>query len=245
MKIGIIGAGNMGAALARMLVALGHEVALAISRGPATMRHLAEEIGARPVTAAEAARSGEIVIVAIPERAIMDLPNLFEGVPSDVVVIDTGNYYPARDHRIAAIDDGQIDSEWVAEQLGRPVVKAFNNIEAASLLEKSRPEGAAGRIDLPVAGDPPAGRAKVMRLVENLGFDAVDAGGLADSWRQQPGTPPYVQDFDEPRLRDALAASDRSRISEYRRASNEAASAYVQQRLKPRPPGESRASDRG
>ena len=126
----------------------------------------------------------------------------------------------------------------------RPVVKAFNNIEAASLLEKSRPEGAAGRIAVPVAGDPPAGRAKVMRLVENLGFDAVDTGGLADSWRRQPATPPYVQDFDEPRLRDALAAADRSRISEYRRASNEAASAYFQQRLKPRPPGESRASDR-
>jgi predicted dinucleotide-binding enzyme len=230
MKIGIIGAGMAGGTLARRLVALGHEVALANSRGPDTLRAFAGKIGAKPVTAREAATSGEIVIIAIPQRAVMDLPkDLFAGVSDDVVVVDTCNYYPVRDDRIAAIEEGQVESEWVSERLGRPVVKVFNNIFFSSLLENGRPAGAAGRIALPVAGDPPAGRANVMRLVEDLGFDAVDAGSLAESWRQQPGTPAYVHDFDVPRLKAALAAAERNRIPEYRGAANEAARAYFQQ----------------
>src|SRR5262245_3705265 len=182
MKIGIIGAGMIGGTLARRFVAVGHEVALANSRGPDTLRDLAKDVGARPVTAIEAARGGGIVIVTVPERAVPDLPrSLFAGVPSDVIVIDTGNYYPARDGNIAAIEEGQVESAWVAEQLGRPVIKVFNNIGFKSLLENGRPKGAAGRIALPVAGDPPAARATVMRLVEDLGFDAVDAGNTDES----------------------------------------------------------------
>jgi 8-hydroxy-5-deazaflavin:NADPH oxidoreductase len=221
MKIGIIGAGKIGGTLARRLVSLGHEVTLANSRGSDSVRALAAEIGARPATAREAARSGEVVIVAIPERAVMDLPkDLFAGVPNGVVVVDIGNYYPTRDGRIAGIEEKQIDSAWVAEQLGRPVVKAFNNILFSSLLLNGRPAGAAGRIGLPVAGDPPEGRATIMRLVEELGFDAVDAGSLAESWRQQPGTPAYVQDFQALRLKAALAGADWHRIPEYREAAD-------------------------
>jgi predicted dinucleotide-binding enzyme len=194
MNIGIIGAGMIGGTLARRLVALGHDVAIANSRGPETIRDLAAEIGARAVTPAEAVRSGEIVVVAIPERAAADLPkDLFAGVSGEVAVIDTGNYYPARDGRIAAIVDGQIESAWVAEQLGRPVVKAFNNIYFKSLLENGRPRGAEGRIALPVSGDPPAARAKVMRLVDDLGFDPVDAGSLEDRSR----IPEYRQSADD------------------------------------------------
>ena len=149
MKVGIIGAGMIGGTLARRLVALGHEVALANSRGPESLSGLAAEIGARAVTTTEAAHSGEMVIVTIPERAVKDLPKgLFAGVKSDVVVIDTGNYYPARDDRIAAIEEGQVESAWLAEQLGRPVIKVFNNIGFKSLLENGRPKGAAGRIAL-------------------------------------------------------------------------------------------------
>jgi len=169
------------------------------------------------VTAAEAARSGEIVIVAIPERAIMDLPkDLFEGVPSDVVVIGTGNYYPARDHRIAAIDDGQIDSECVAEQPGRPVVKAFNNIHAQHLMDLGRPVGTPHRIALPVAGDDEAAKAVVLQLVDEMGFDGVDAGGLDESWRQQPGTPVYGKDFDADGVRRGLLQASRERSPEWR-----------------------------
>ena len=142
MKIGIIGAGMIGGTLARRLAQLGHEVAIANSRGPATLTALASEVGARAVTAAEAARSGEIVVVTIPQKAVKDLPlNLFADVPSDVVVIDTGNYYPARDGSIPAIEQGQPESAWVADRIGRPVIKAFNNIFFKSLLEKGTPRG--------------------------------------------------------------------------------------------------------
>src|SRR5262245_37833822 len=139
MKIGIIGAGMIGGVLAGKLTAIGHEVAIANSRGPATLQALASETGATAVTPAEAAGFGDIVVVTIPERAITDLPkNLFDTVPANVVVIDTGNYYPARDGRIAAIDAGQIESEWVATQLGRPVIKAFNNIGFMNLRDKGK-----------------------------------------------------------------------------------------------------------
>jgi 8-hydroxy-5-deazaflavin:NADPH oxidoreductase len=231
MKIGIIGAGMIGGTLARRLGALGHDVAIANSRGPETLRALATETGARPVTLQEAARLGEIVIATIPQRAVVDLPpDLFAGVPADVAVVDTGNYYPARDGSIAAIDRGQNESEWVAERLGRPVVKAFNSIYYTSLAEKGLPRAAPGRIALPVAGDPLEARAKVMQLVDELGFEPVDAGSLAESWRFQPGTPAYTADLDEAKLRSALAAADRGRISEYRNAANEAAKAYFTKR---------------
>jgi predicted dinucleotide-binding enzyme len=227
MKIGIIGAGMIGGTLARLLTALGHEVVIANSRGPESLRELAAETGARAMTVAEAARGGEIVIVTIPQRAVPKLPReLFAGVPEDVVVVDTGNYYPTRDGRIDAIEDGQVESAWVAEHLGRPVVKAFNNIVSQSLLENGRPKGEPGRIALPVAGDPLASRQKVMRLVDELGFDPVDAGNMEDSWRQQPGTPCYAADLDALRLKEALDAADRSRLPEYRSKADDAARAF-------------------
>jgi predicted dinucleotide-binding enzyme len=229
VKIGIVGAGMIGGTLARRLVALGHEVAIANSRGPETIRELAADVGATAVTAAEAARSGEIVIVTIPERAVADLPkDLFSGVPDDVVVIDTGNYYPSRDGSIPALEEGQPESAWVAGLLGRPVIKAFNNIYFQSLLEKGMPKGTAGRIALPVAGDSPEARAKVLRLVDELGFDPIDAGSIDESWRQQPGTPCYTNDLDAPRLQEALAAADRTRVPEYRKAADDAARAYFE-----------------
>jgi hypothetical protein len=217
----------IGGTLARRLTALGHEVVIANSRGPESLRELAAETGARAVTVAQAARGGEIVIVTIPQRAVPELPrDLFSGIPEDVVVVDTGNYYPTRDGRIDAIEDGQVESAWVAEHLGRPVVKAFNNIASQSLLENGRPRGAPGRIALPVAGDPLGARQKVMRLVDELGFDPVDAGSLEDSWRQQPGTPCYAADLDAPRLEQALAAADRGRLPEYRGKADDAARAF-------------------
>jgi predicted dinucleotide-binding enzyme len=224
MKIGIIGAGHIGGTLARRLTELGHEVAIANSRGPETLRDLVAETGARAVTAAEAAHGGEVVVVTIPQGAVPDLPkDLFAGVPEDVVVVDTGNYYPSRDGRIDALEGGQVESAWVAGQLGRPVVKAFNNIYSRSLLENGRPGGTPGRIALPIAGDPPGAREKVMRLVDELGFDPVDAGSLEDSWRQQPGTPAYVADLDAPRLKEALAAAEQDRVPEYRSKADDAA----------------------
>jgi 8-hydroxy-5-deazaflavin:NADPH oxidoreductase len=227
MNIGIIGAGMIGGTLARRLAGLRHQVAIANSRGPETLRELAAESGVRAVTPAEAARSGEIVVVTIPQRAVVDLPkDLFAGVSADVVVIDTGNYYPSRDGRIAPIEQGQLESAWVAEQLGRPVIKAFNNIFFKTLLEQKSTKGAPGRLALPVAGDPADARAKVLRLVDELGFDPVDAGGLEESWRQQPGTPCYTRELDIEQLKAALAAAVRNRIPEYREAADAAARSY-------------------
>src|SRR6266571_3020012 len=218
MRIGIIGAGNIGGTLARHLAKLGHQVSIANSRGPESLTALAAEIGATAVSVVDAAKAGEIVIISIPSKAVADLPReLFANVPSKVVVVDTGNYHPElRDGRIDAIDRGLLDSQWVAQQIGRPVIKAFNNILAKSLLEKGVPRGTRGRIALSVVGDSLDAKAAVLRLVDDLGFDPVDGGDLDNSWRQQPGTPAYCQDLEAAALRRALAEADRSRIEEYR-----------------------------
>ncbi|MFE9625039.1 NADPH-dependent F420 reductase [Streptomyces sp. NPDC006527] len=194
MKIGIIGAGNIGGNLTRRLTALGHEVSVANSRGPHTLTALAEETGANPVTVEEAARGAEIVVVAIPVKAVPDLPKgLLDEAAEGAAVIDTGNYYPQqRDGRIAAIEDeGITESRWTERQIGHPVIKAFNGTYAQDILDRPRPAGDPDRIALPVAGDDEAAKAKVRALIDELGFDTVDAGGIDDSWRQQPETPVY------------------------------------------------------
>lgn len=218
MKIGIIGAGQIGGALTRRFTKLGHEVYVANSRGPASLADLAKETGARGVSVKEAAHAGQVVVVTIPEAKIPGLPkDLFAGVPAGTVIIDTGNYYPReRDGRIADIEAGMTESRWVANQLGRPVVKAFNNIYAKHLLERGLPAGSRGRIALPVAGDDTQAKKIVMQLVNELGFDPVDAGGLDDSWRQQPGSPVYATDFDAAGVRRALAQASKERAPAWR-----------------------------
>ena len=217
MKIGIIGAGNIGGTLARRFSELGHEVVVANSRGPETLRDVAAETGATPVTAEQAARSGDVVVVTIPEKKIEGLPrDLFAGVPDNVVVIDTGNYYPRqRDGRIEEIEAGMPESVWVSKQLGRPVIKAFNDIYAEHLGNLGKPKGTPKRIALPVAGDDKRAKTVVMQLVDDLGFDPVDTGTLAESWRQQPGTPVYAEDFDAQGVRDALARATKERSPEF------------------------------
>ena len=218
MKIGIIGAGQIGGTLTRRLRQIGDEVYVANSRGPASLADLAKETGAKPVSVREAARAGDVVVVTIPEGKIRDLPkDLFAGVPADVVVIDTGNYYPReRDGRIGDIEAGMTESRWVANQLGRPVIKAFNNIYAKHLLERGSPAGSPQRIALPVAGDDKRAKEIVMQLVNELGFDPVDAGGLDESWRQQPGTPVYGTDFDAEGVQLALAQASKQRQPKWR-----------------------------
>ena len=159
-----------------------------------------------------------MVIVTIPQGKVPDLPkDLFDSVSSDAVVVDTGNYYPRqRDGRIADIEDGMIESRWVSRHLGRAVVKVFNNIDYRHLGAKGRPAGAPGRIALPVAGDDPRAKQVILHLLDELGFDGVDAGGLDDSWRQQPGAPVYSTDLDAPNVRRALSEARRERPPEFR-----------------------------
>jgi predicted dinucleotide-binding enzyme len=218
LKIGIIGAGNIGAALTRHFTRLGHDVAVANSRGPKSLAGLAKETGARPAAVAEVPRGRDLVVVTIPEGKIPTLPpGLFKEAPDDLIVIDTGNYYPRqRDGKIEGIEKGLPESRWVEQQLGHAVIKVFNNIYAEHLAKMGKPAGAPGRIALPVAGDSSKAKAVVMQLVNDMGFDAVDAGGLDDSWRQQPGTPVYTADLDIAGVREALRKAARERTFDWR-----------------------------
>lgn len=219
MKIGIIGAGNIGGNLTRRLTALGHDVSVANSRGPQTLTELAEETGATPVPVEEAAKGAEIVVVTVPLKAVPGLPaGLLDGAAEGVAVIDTGNYYPQqRDGRIAGIeDDGLTESRWTAQQLGHTVIKAFNGTFAVDILERPLPAGAPDRQALPVAGDDEAAKRKVRALIDELGFDTVDAGTLDESWRQQPGTPVYGLRAGTEEVSKALAAAAPERTAEWR-----------------------------
>jgi len=217
MKIGIIGAGQIGGALMRRLRTLGHEVFVANSRGADTLAELVKKTGAVAVSVKEAARRGEVVVITIPEKNVPQLPpDLFEGVSENVVVVDTGNYYPRqRDGRIEEIEKGLPESLWVERQIGRPVVKAFNNIQAQHLEEHGKPAGAPGRIALPVSGDPPAAKSVVIQLLDELGFNGIDAGGINESWRQQPATPVYGTDLDAAGVRRALSEASSERKPEF------------------------------
>jgi hypothetical protein len=208
----------MGGTLARRLAALGYKVSVANSRGPETLAELATETGAMPVPISEVGRDADLVIVAIPEKNVPDLPRGFlDAINAGGVVIDTGNYVPQqRDGRIDALENGIPESRWVEAHLGHPVIKAFNNIRPPHLLTLAKAVGMPGRVALPVAGDDPEAKAVVIELIEELGFDGIDAGGLDDSWRQQPGTPVYCTDLEREAAQKALAEASPDRPAEWR-----------------------------
>ena len=212
MKIGIIGAGHIGGTLTRRLAALGHDVSVANSRGPGSLAGLAAEAGAHATTVADVVKGKDVVIVTIPLKSVPELPkDLFRSADARTVVIDTGNYYPQRDGRIDAIESGTAESRWVAEQLGRPVVKAFNTIHAKHLMERGRPAGDPARMAVSIVGDDDAAKRVVLQLIEELGFVGVDAGRLDESWRQQPGTPVYGAALGAEATRRALAEARNER----------------------------------
>lgn len=227
MNIGIIGSGNIGSTLAGYLAALGHEVLIANSRGPQSLRDVAERTGALPVTTEEAAGATDLVIIAIPEKAIVNLPIAILSA-SKAIIIDAGNYYPSRDGRNADIEGGLTDSEWVAKVIGHPVIKAFNNITAPSLASKALPAGAPNRIALSVAGNEEVQKQVVMKLIDGIGFDAIDGGLLSESWRQQPGEPAYCRDLDKDTLKTALQQADISKRAENLSNADEMARPYFE-----------------
>ena len=217
MKVGIIGAGQIGGTLTRRLRELGHDVNVSNSRSPDTLADLATETGAKAVWAKDAAADADLVIVSIPQKNVPDLADgIVDARKPGAPVIETNNYYPRqRDGEIAAIEDGQVESAWVAELIGAPVYKVFNGIWWKHLLEKGTPSGTPHRIALPVAGDDGPGRELVHDVVERLGFDPVDAGPISESWRQQPGTPVYGKDLDAENTVRALAEASSARTSEW------------------------------
>jgi 8-hydroxy-5-deazaflavin:NADPH oxidoreductase len=216
MKIGILGTGHIGKTLVRKLSAAGHDVKVANSRGPDTIEPDVLASGARAVTAAEAVGDVDVVILSIPLNRLPGIAPLIAGVPAETVVIDTSNYYPARDGRIEAIEAGQVESLWVSEQLGRPIVKAWNAIGSDSFARKGKPAGSPARIAIPVAADSDRDRKVGMALLGDTGFDAFDAGTLADSWRQQPGAPCYCTDLALEEMTAAHAAAERARLPKRR-----------------------------
>jgi 8-hydroxy-5-deazaflavin:NADPH oxidoreductase len=212
MKIGILGVGHIGKTLARKLAEAGHDVKVANSRGPETIEADVLAFGARAVATAEAVEGVDVVILSIPLNRIPSIAPLVADLPAETVVMDTSNYYPMRDGTVEAVEAGQVESLWVAEQLGRPAVKAWNSIGSDSFAKKGKPAGSPDRIALPVAADRETDRKVGMALVEETGFDAFDAGALAESWRQQPGAPAYGTDLTVEELPAALAAADRARL---------------------------------
>lgn len=211
MNIGIIGAGPIGVTLAKKFSNAGHKVKIANSRGPETLASIALEIGAMAVTSSYAVKDVDVVVVSIPMKGIDTLPKrLFDEVRNDVVIIDTTNYYPERDGRIRELDQGEIESRYVSDRIGRPVIKGFNNVLSQVIASEGKPTGSADRIALPVAGDDEKAKDVALALVDIAGFDAIDAGTLDTSWRQQPGTPVYCTDYDVEGVRAALVRADKA-----------------------------------
>jgi 8-hydroxy-5-deazaflavin:NADPH oxidoreductase len=208
--IGLIGAGNIGSQVARKAIASGYDVVISNSRGPETLVDLVSELGPRAHagTSKEAAAAGGLVVVAIPLKAIDDIPA--EPLVGKTV-IDANNYYPRRDGNIAALDDDSVtSSELLQARLpGAHVVKAFNHIYARQITTGGTPSGTRNRRALAIAGDDQVAKVRVAELINEFGFDVVDAGPLAESWRIQPGTPGYVQQLNAQELTDALAAAKR------------------------------------
>jgi len=191
--IGLIGSGNIGSTIARLAVDAGHDVVLSNSRGPETLAGLVDELGpnARAATSAGAAAAGDLVVVSVPFKAYRDVP--VEPLRGKVV-IDTNNYYPQRDGHAPELDD---ESTTVSELLQAHlpesrVVKAFNNIYSGHLGTLQRPTGDPGRSVIAIAGDDIAAKTLVTRFLDDIGYDAYDAGPLAEGWRYQRDTPAYA-----------------------------------------------------
>jgi predicted dinucleotide-binding enzyme len=219
--IGFIGSGMIGGTVAQLSVAAGHRVVMSNSRGPETLQDLVTELGplATAATCAQAAEAGDLVVVSIPVRAIGEVPaKPLAGKP----VLDTGNYYPQRDGQIEVLDNGALTSSGLLQRYlpDAHVVKVFNNIYYKHLESLTRPSGAPDRTALPIAGDDADAKAAVTAYLDSIGYDAVDAETLADSWRQEPDTPVYGAPYgpfsseagrpaDAATIRVALAAAHR------------------------------------
>ncbi|MCY9002716.1 NADPH-dependent F420 reductase [Peribacillus frigoritolerans] len=209
MKFGIIGAGTIGSIISKKLVKNGHEVKIADARG---IEHLeGKELAGTPVLIEDVITNIEVLIISLPLTALPSIRNIIEQVGEEVIVVDTSNYYPSRDQKIAEIENGMVESDWVSNQLGKPIIKAFNNLLAHTLENEGTPEGASGRIAMAIAGNDVSQKQIIMDVVNQLGFDTVDSGSLSDSWRQQPGTPAYCTELTKEELTKALEKANKEK----------------------------------
>lgn len=209
MKFGIIGAGTIGSIISKKLVKNGHDVKIADARG---IEHLeGKELAGTPVLIEDIMTNIEVLIISLPLTALPSIRNIIEQVGEEVIVVDTSNYYPRRDQKIAEIENGMVESDWVSNQLGKPIIKAFNNLLAYTLENEGTPEGTSGRIAMAIAGNDVSQKQIIMDVVNQLGFDTVDSGSLSDSWRQQPGTPAYCTELTKEELTKALEKANKEK----------------------------------
>ncbi|WP_176585875.1 NADPH-dependent F420 reductase [Priestia megaterium] len=209
MRFGIIGAGSIGSIISKKLVKNGHDIKIADARG---MEHLeGKDIAGTPVPVENAIKDIEVLIISLPTKAIPSIRNIINQVGEEVIIVDTSNYYPFRDDKIEEIENGMVESVWVSNQLGRPVIKSFNNLLAYTLENEGTCEDSSGRIAMAVAGNDPEQKQVVMDIVHELGFDTVDSGSLKDSWRQQPGTPAYCTELTKEELTKALKKANKEK----------------------------------
>ena len=217
MKIGIIGAGEIGGTLIRQYTKAGHRVKMANASGIEKLKSLALETNASAVTLAEVVADVDVIVISIPLIGIPKLPRpLLKNIPTTIPIVDTCNYYPIRDGIIQDIENGMPESVWVSNQLQRPVIKAYNNILYRSLLNSGIAKGTASRLALPIAGDDTPSKELVSILVDDSGFDFLDYGSLQDSWRQQPGSPAYCTDLTLTQLKKSLGKARKELLPERR-----------------------------
>ena len=212
MKIGIIGSGYIGGTLTRKLSAAGHDVRIADARGSDLIPENLRNVGATVVDAEKVFADVDVAILSIPLNLLPTIAHIVATVPAQATLIDTSNYYPARDQQIEAIEQGKVESVWVRELFGRDVVKAWNAMGSDSLARFGTASGTGDRLAIPVAGDDADHKRVAMQLVDDIGFDAVDSGPISDSWRHQPGSPAYCTDLSADALREALSGAEKSRL---------------------------------
>ena len=213
MNFGVIGPGNIGEVIVRTLRDAGYPVKMANSRGPESLKDLGAKTGAIPVSLEQVVQDVDVLFLVVPQKAIPELPKgLLNKARKETIVIDVGNYYPFRDGRIDELENGLTDSVWVERQIGRPVIKVLNTIPSKALMAAGRPAGSRDRVALPISGDNPKAKEIVAQLIDRIGFDSVDAGTIAESWRQQPGSPVYCVNPTKEELQQGLKNVDRSSL---------------------------------
>ncbi|KAF4333463.1 metalloreductase STEAP3 [Fusarium beomiforme] len=216
-RITLIGSGPVGVSLAKQLVSAGHQVTISNSRGPESLEKQVQETGALAAMTDQAVSKAEVVMLGVPMKSIPSLQSLLRAnLRPDAILVDCGNYYPSRDGNIAELDEGMPETVWVSRLVSRPVIKAFNSIIATHIVSNARPKGSPQRSGLPISGDNEEAKALIMGLVEEIGFDAYDAGKLEESWRQQPGEPAYCTEPSLAELPDLLARANHEKAVQNR-----------------------------
>ena len=214
MNFGVIGPGHIGEVIVWKLRDAGDPVKMANARGPESLKDLAAKTGALPVSVEQVVQDVDLLFIVVPQKSIPELPErLLNKANKETIVIDVGNYYPFRDGRIDELENGLTESVWVERQIGRPVVKVLNTISSKALMAAGRPAGSKDRVALPISGDNTKAKQIVAQLIDRIGFDSVDAGTIAESWRQQPGSPVYCTNPTKEELQLWLKKVDRSSLA--------------------------------